>query len=102
MFIVSLTYLVPLADIEAHLADHVAFLQRHFETGAFLLSGPKEPRRGGVILALVEDRARLDAILAEDPFMQKGLASYAIEYFRPTRFQPGLDEGLVAKLAKER
>jgi uncharacterized protein YciI len=86
MFIVSLTYEVPLAEIDAHLEAHRDFLDRHFATGAFLASGPKVPRTGGVILAAVAEREALDRILAEDPFQRNGLASYAIEAFRPTRF----------------
>jgi len=86
MFIVSLTYEVPLAEIDAYLDAHRAFLDRHFATGAFLASGPKVPRTGGVILATVAEREALDRILAEDPFQKSGLARYAVEAFSPTRF----------------
>ena len=92
MFIVSLTYRVSLAEIDAHLADHRAFLDRHFASGAFLASGPKEPRTGGVILATVADRAELEAILDQDPFRRLGLADCAVEAFQPTRFADALPE----------
>ena len=85
MFIVSLTYTAPLAEIDARLAAHRAFLDRHFATGAFLASGPKQPRTGGVILATVADRSTLDQILGEDPFQSLGLARYSVEEFQITR-----------------
>lgn len=99
MFIVSLTYDVPLTEIDAHLGAHRAFLDRHFATGAFLASGPKEPRTGGVILAAVASREELDGILAEDPFRQNGLARYAVEEFRPTRFADAASDAVRAFLS---
>ncbi len=98
MFIVSLTYRVPLSEIDAHLSDHRAFLDRHFASGAFLASGPKEPRTGGVILATLADRAALEAILDEDPFRRLGLADYAVEAFQPTRFADALPEAFRQRL----
>jgi uncharacterized protein YciI len=92
MFIVTLTYKVALAEIDAHLAAHRIFLDRHFASGAFLASGPREPRTGGVILATIADRQALEHILEEDPFWRLDLARYDIEEFRPTRFADTLPE----------
>ena len=98
MFIVSLTYTVPLADIDAHIEAHRAFLDRHFATGAFLVSGPKEPRAGGIILATVSDRPILDRILDEDPFHKLGLARYDVTAFLITRHDPDLPAALLDRL----
>lgn len=92
MFIVSLNYKVPLAEIDAMLDAHRAFLDRHFTTGVFLASGPKEPRTGGVILACKTSRQALESILAQDPFHQLGLADYAIETVQFSRFSEALPE----------
>jgi uncharacterized protein YciI len=97
MFIVSLHYKVPLARINEHLEDHVAFLERHFRSGEFLASGPKVPRTGGVILATVAEREKLEAIVEADPFYKADLADYQIEEFQPTRFRSGLES--IAKIA---
>lgn len=67
MYIVSLTYHRPIADVDSHLEGHIAWLKKYFQDGTFIASGRKNPRTGGVILAKGIDRARLDAILAEDP-----------------------------------
>ena len=93
MFIGSLTYKVALAEIDTHLDAHRAFLDRHFATGTFLASGPKEPRTGGVILAHAANRQALDLILNEDPFRRLDLATYEIESIRLTRFAEDLPEG---------
>jgi hypothetical protein len=49
------------------------------------------PRDGGVIVASGIERDRLDAIVAEDPFAQQGLAHYDIIEFKATRLAPGLN-----------
>lgn len=74
MFFVSLTYIKPLDVIDSHLKAHRDFLLRNYAAGAFLLSGRKELRTGGVILANSASREELEQILAEDPFRQLGLA----------------------------
>ncbi|MBK7074970.1 MAG: hypothetical protein IPH44_21985 [Myxococcales bacterium] len=57
MFIIELTYKVPLAEIDAMMKAHVAFLDRHYAAGTFLISGRKIPRDGGIIVALGDHRA---------------------------------------------
>lgn len=54
MFIVSLNYVKDLTDIEAHLSDHVAYLDRYYRQGVFLMSGRKQPRTGGIIVMQAE------------------------------------------------
>ena len=39
MFVIELTYKVPLATIDAHMAAHVRFLKKYYAAGNFLLSG---------------------------------------------------------------
>ncbi len=85
MFIVSLTYKKPLEEVDKFITEHIAFLNEQYEFGLFLLSGPKEPRTGGVILAAVESRSKLDQILALDPFHRENLASYEVTKFVPTK-----------------
>lgn len=85
MFIVSLHYLVPLAKVDTFIPEHIAFLDKHYAKGHFLLSGRKEPRTGGVILANVDSRELLDGILVEDPFFREKLARYEITEILPSK-----------------
>ncbi|MBA8876699.1 YciI family protein [Phyllobacterium myrsinacearum] len=94
MYVVSLTYIAPLEQLDAAAVEHIAFLDRHYATGTFLASGRKVPRTGGVILARSESEEALRAILAEDPFWVKKLATYDIQQFAATKAQKGL-EGLL-------
>ncbi|WP_337882039.1 YciI family protein [Chromobacterium haemolyticum] len=90
MFIVSLSYIAPLSDIDALLEQHVAWLRQGYASGLLLASGRKTPRTGGVILARGE-RAELEALLARDPFAVAGLARYEITEFHASMSAPELD-----------
>ena len=85
MFIVSLTYKVPLSLVDQHLEAHVTYLKEQYAAGHFLASGKKVPRTGGMILARAADRNSIDEILKQDPFYQHQLADYQI-----TEFVPGM------------
>ncbi len=85
MFVVELTYKAALAEIDAHMTAHVAFLNKYYASGNFLLSGRKIPRDGGIILAAGVGREQLEAIVQEDPFYRHGLADFRINEFRSSQ-----------------
>jgi uncharacterized protein YciI len=91
MFVLELTYTAPLDAVDALLPDHVAWLDEQYGKGFFLASGRKEPRDGGVILAVAEDRARIEEVVAGDPFTVAGVCAYRITEFRATKTAPELD-----------
>lgn len=86
MFLLSLTYQCPLAAIDAALPAHKRFLDKHYASGKFLLSGRREPRSGGIILCQASSRHEVEATIAEDPFTQQQLAVYEIMEFLPTQW----------------
>ena len=51
MFVVTLTYVKPLAETDALIPAHIAWLERQYAAGHFLASGRRVPRVGGVILS---------------------------------------------------
>ena len=57
--------------------------------GVFLASGRKNPRDGGVIIAVAGDRARIEEITAEDPFVTAGVCAYRVTEFTATKTAPG-------------
>lgn len=91
MFIVSLTYTCEMAQVDTHLAAHVAYLKEQYALGNFVASGRKVPRTGGIILARFESREALDAVLELDPFHKEKLAAYEIQEFIPTMVGEGLE-----------
>jgi uncharacterized protein YciI len=91
MYVINLRYTGALAEIDDALEGHREFLARYFQAGVFVIAGPKVPREGGIIIASGIDRARLDEIIAEDPFARQQLAHYDVTEFEPTRLAPGLN-----------
>jgi len=85
MFVIELTYKVPLTEIDAHMKAHVAFLKKHYAAGQFLVSGRQIPRVGGIILAVGESREHVEAIMKEDPFCRQGLADFRVIEFRASQ-----------------
>jgi uncharacterized protein YciI len=85
MFVIELTYKTDLAEIDAHMATHVAFLKKYYAAGNFLVSGRKIPRDGGIIVAVGKSRQQIEAIIREDPFYERGLADFRIIQFRASQ-----------------
>ncbi|WP_217142342.1 YciI family protein [Streptomyces sp. AC627_RSS907] len=91
MFVLELSYTAPLDAVDAVLPDHVAWLDELYAQGVFLASGRKEPRDGGVIIAVAEDRARMEQITAGDPLVTAGVCAYRITEFVAGRTAPVLE-----------
>ena len=85
MFVIELTYKVPLSEIDAHMTAHVMFLKKYYASGNFLVSGRKIPRDGGIILAVGKSRRQIEVIVEEDPFYEHGLADFRIIEFRSSQ-----------------
>ncbi len=83
MFIVQLTYKVPLSEVDKYLQAHREFLDYHYKQGLLLISGPMKPRTGGIIIALTKDRAYLESILLKDPYSLAEIADYQLIEFTP-------------------
>ena len=90
MFIINLTYIVPLEKLDAHMTDHVRFLQKYYNQNVFVASGRKVPRTGGIILALAKSKETIEQILTEDPFYIHKLAEFTITEFLTSQYHPDL------------
>jgi uncharacterized protein YciI len=90
MFVIELIYKADLAQIDAHMRAHVAFLKKHYAAGTFLVSGRKIPRDGGIIIALGDSREAIQAIAEQDPFYTRGLVDLRIVEFRASQLAPDM------------
>lgn len=92
MFVLELTYTAPVDEIDALREAHLAWVDEQYEAGVFVMSGRKTPLDGGVILAVGDDRDRIEAIAASDPFAQEDVCAYRITEFTAARTAPPLKE----------
>jgi uncharacterized protein YciI len=90
MFVIDLTYMAPLAEIDKHMRAHVAFLNRHYVSGRFVVSGRKIPRDGGIIIAVGGSKSEIEALVREDPFVARGLVDFRVVEFRASQRAPDL------------
>ena len=95
MYVLLLKYLKPLDDVDRLMPAHRDFLDRFYRAGKFIVSGSRDPRTGGVIIADVDSELEAMKIIVEDPFFTEKVADYELIRFTPTkhdpRFAPFLD-----------
>jgi uncharacterized protein YciI len=94
MFIIDLHYIVPLDELDRHMAAHVKFLNKYYKKGLFVASGRKVPRTGGIILAIADDEQTVHQIMSEDPFTKHQLAEYTLTHFLTSQYHPDLKQVL--------
>ena len=90
VYVVVLTYIKPLEEIDNAIPAHVEWLKKCYADGLFLASGRRIPRTGGVILAKCDSREILESRLGQDPFQQLGLAHTEIIPFEASMASPAL------------
>ena len=102
MFIIELSYKAPLEQVDAQMKPHMAFLKKHYASGHFLVSGRKIPRDGGIILAVGNSREEIEAIAAQDPFCQKGVADFRVIEFRVSQRAEDVEKRISEKGRSDR
>jgi uncharacterized protein len=77
IFTVEYSYPADTTLQDIHRPAHLAYLKDRLETGELLLSGPwgADEVPGGLLVYKVEDRAGIDTILANDPFVINNVVS---------------------------
>ncbi len=92
MFIIELTYKVPLEEIDAHMEAHVTYLNKYYKAKNFIFSGRKIPRDGGIIIATASSKKEIEKIIKQDPFYKYKLADFRIIEFNASQKADKIDE----------
>lgn len=85
LYVIILSYMRPINEIDAHLAAHTEWLNKGYADGVFLASGRRIPRIGGIIIAKIASLESLQERVCEDPFQRLGLSKTDILPFEPSR-----------------
>jgi uncharacterized protein YciI len=88
MFIINLNYIAPLEKIDACMKAHMVFLNACYRESLFIVSGRKNPRTGGIILARANSKEALAELMRNDPFVVEGLAEFEIIEFQASQSHP--------------
>jgi len=92
MFAFHSVYLLPLEEVDKHLAAHRAYLRTLVEKNILVCSGPKIPRNGGFILLNAGSKAEALNIMARDPYVLNGVATYDLIEFELKSCTQGFKE----------
>lgn len=84
MFVVNLSYIKPMSEVEKYVEVHMEFIKDMFLQNHIVCSGKKNPRTGGIVICNFADEEEARSILNKDPFVVYGVASYELIEFIPT------------------
>jgi uncharacterized protein YciI len=86
-FIVEIIYKEPIEKIEALTPVHREFLQTGYKNQTLLISGPKVPRTGGIVIARSDSMENIVAFFKNDPYALNNVAEYHFIEFNPKSHQ---------------
>ena len=96
MYAIALVrYRRPFEEIAPKVDEHRAYLRELKAAGLLLVSGPMDPRSGGILLLRVPDEnslIALDNIRDGDPFTKLNLAQYELIPWVPVIGKEDLDQ----------
>jgi uncharacterized protein YciI len=91
-FVIQSTFIIPFEQFGDTVVEHRSFLQKGYDQGWILCSGPQSPKVGGVIVARAPSLEDIQAFFADDPYQVKGLAQYRFVEFEPVKRQAFLEQ----------
>ncbi|WP_424950157.1 YciI family protein [Deinococcus sp.] len=91
LFIVTSSYLKSKDEVAAVTPQHREWLDGHYRSGLFLVSGRMVSEHGGVILAKCDTQTELEKVFATDPFVLAGCSEYTYEAFTPVKRGKGIE-----------
>lgn len=94
-FIVTIHYDVELELIDSIVQDHRAFLQKGYEAGLILMSGPQNPRECGIVICRAPDQKVIDSFFELDPYNMNHFVHYDVLEFNPVKYQPMIKDWVV-------
>ncbi len=83
LYVVLMHYTRPLPDVDAVRAEHIQHLERQAAHGTVRAWARRNPPSGGVLIVSAPNRATLDAVIAEDPYVRAGVAKPEVVEFNP-------------------
>ncbi len=75
--------------------EHRKFLQIGYDRGLLLMSGPKVPPSGGLVVARAESLEEIQAFFQQDPYALEKAAEHSFTEFQPVKFNTMIADWLV-------
>lgn len=81
LFVCKVNYTKPIEQVEAVRAEHRAYLKLGYDAGKLLVSGPRNPKDGGLIVGRFANMNEVLEFAKNDPFCLHGVAEYEVIEF---------------------
>ena len=91
-FLVELNFLKPFASFGDVVPRHRSFLQTGYDSGMLLMSGPREDKTGGIVIARAPDLPTLQSFFELDPYKLNGLAEHKFVAFTAAKRAPLVED----------
>jgi uncharacterized protein YciI len=85
LWIIQSRYLKTGDELAAVTPLHRAWLDQHYVSGLFLVSGRMLDGTGGILLAHADSQAQLEDVFKDDPFVVNGCSEYMYTPFTPVK-----------------
>jgi len=85
MYLMISTYVAPLDEVDRVREDHMRFLDGLDDRRLVVSAGRQDPPVGGVVLLDVATEAEAMALMADDPYVLRGVARYEAIGWHPSR-----------------
>lgn len=94
LFVCLVHYTKPLEEVSQKLQEHRAYLQKGYEAGILLASGPRNPKDGGIIIGKFASKNEALQFSESDPYVKHNVAEYEIFEFEPVLYSEILGDFL--------
>jgi uncharacterized protein YciI len=91
-FLVEIEYTAPIEIINMIVNEHRQFLQTGYDKGWLLMSGPKFPKSGGLVICRAPSMEAIQEFFFTDPYQQHNAASYRFVEFDPVKYQTFMND----------
>ncbi|SEG94214.1 YCII-related domain-containing protein [Actinacidiphila yanglinensis] len=86
MYVIKLRYTAPPSSVPGLIDRHQAYLDAHYATGEFLVSGRGVSYWGGLIVGVRCDSGAVQDMARQDPLVAEGIAELEVVEFEPSRW----------------
>lgn len=93
MFVVISSYRSSIQAVLPYERAHISWITEGYAAGRILVSGPRVPLNGGVLVVRGTDVAEVSAWMAGDPFVEAGVVDFEVFEFAETE-PPNRSEAL--------
>lgn len=92
LFVILITYMKSINEIEKILPSHRTFLKKGYESGNLLASGPQNPKTGGIVIGVFDSKEVAEEFFKNDPYALNSVATHQVLEFTPVLHQDFLKD----------